>query len=74
MKIPQINSDLNINLNGQKVTQFVPKNYLSYYSQHHDKCDVELNSQKAKKKLKELDQREVEQRVKSYFLSKTNYT
>ena len=74
MKIPQINSDLNINLNGQKVTQFVPKNYLSYYSQHHDKCDVELNSQKAKKTLKGLDQREAEQRVKSYFLSKTTYT
>ena len=74
MKIQQINSDMNINLNGQMITQFLPKNYLSHYVRHHDKCDEELNNQNAKKKLREKDQREAEQRVKSYFLSKTNYT
>ena len=74
MKIQQINSDMNINLNGQIITQFLPKNYLSHYVRHHDKCDEELNNQNAKKKLREKDQREAEQRAKSYFLSKTNYT
>ena len=71
MKLEQINSDMVININGPKMSWFVPKNYLDAYTRRHDKCDVELNDSRAKKKIEESDKMEAEQRGMHFFSGKT---
>ena len=71
MQLEQINSDMTININGPKISLFVPTNYLDAYISNHDKCDVELNDSRAKKKLQEADAIEIEQRGLHYFSGKT---
>ena len=74
MQLPQINSDMTININGPKIQWFVPKNYLSSYMSKHDKCDEELNDSRAKKKLQEADTKEAEERGLLFFSGKTTLT